>query len=187
MPQGAIVGSTLFSLFFDNFLLFVLIASVHKFADDNSLNNAAKSIDSLKQALESECKVAIKWFHENKVIANPDKFQAIVLDKRRSNNTEVKFIIGSEQIQAVQSVDILGITIYDKLNFNLHIDKIYLKSANQLNALVRLKRFLGNEERKVLINSFVLSNFTHCSLVWMLTNANSVQSYSEKGLAFYVK
>ena len=117
MPQGAIVGSTLFSLFFNNFLLFVLIASVHKFADDNSLSNTAKSIDSLKQALESECKVAIKWFHENKVIANPDKFQAIVLDKRRSNNTEVKFIIGSEQIQAVPSVDILGITIDDKLNF----------------------------------------------------------------------
>ena len=88
-----------------------------------------------------------------------------MLDKRRSSNTEVKFIIGSEQIQAVPSVDILGITIDDKLNFNLHIDKICLKSANQLNALVRLKRFLGNEERKVLINSFVLSNFNYCPLV----------------------
>ena len=97
-----------------------------------------------------------------------------MLDKRRSSNTEVKFIIGSEQIQAVPSVDILGITIDDKLNFNLHIDKICLKSANQLNALVRLKRFLGNEERKVLINSFVLSNFNYCPLVWMLTNAKSV-------------
>ena len=97
-----------------------------------------------------------------------------MLDKRRSSNTEVKFIIGSEQIQAVPSADILGITIDDKLNFNLHIDKICLKSANQLNALVRLKRFLGNEERKVLINSFVLSNFNYCPLVWMLTNAKSV-------------
>ena len=67
------------------------------------------------------------------MIANPDKFQAIVLDKRRSNNTEVKFIIGSEQIQAVPSVDILGIAIDDKLNFNLRIDKIFLKSANQVN------------------------------------------------------
>ena len=45
-----------------------------------------------------------------------------VLDKRRSSNTEVKFIIGSEQIQAVRLVDILGMTIGNKLNFNLHID-----------------------------------------------------------------
>ena len=56
-------------------------------------------------------------------IVNPDNFQAIVLDKRRSNKTEIKFIIGSEQIQVVPSVDILAITRDDKLNFNLHIDK----------------------------------------------------------------
>ena len=75
------------------------------------------------------------------MIVNPDKFQAVVLGKRRSNNTEVKFIIGSEQTQSLPSVDILGITIDDKLNFNLHIDKICLKSANQLNALVKLNAF----------------------------------------------
>ena len=108
------------------------------------------------------------------MIVNPDKFQVIVLDKRKSNNTEVKFAIGSEQIQAVPSVDILVITIDDKLNFNLHINKNCLKSVNQLNALVRLKRFLGNEEKKVLINSFLLSNFNYCPLVWMLTNVKSV-------------
>ena len=135
-------------------------------ADDNSLSNIAETTDSLKQT-ESECKVAINWFHEIKMIVNPDKFQAIVLDKRTSNNTEVKFIIGSEQIQVVPSVDVLGMTIDDKLNFNLHIDKICLKSANQLNALLRLKHFLGNEERKFLINSFVLSNFNYCPLVWI--------------------
>ena len=61
------------------------------------------------------------------MIVNGDKFQAVVFDKRRSNNTEVKFIIGSEQIQAVPSVEILGITIDDKLNFKLDIDKICLK------------------------------------------------------------
>ena len=64
-------------------------------------------------------KVAIKWFHENKMMLNLDKFQAIVLDECRSSNTEIKFIFGLEQIQAVPSpsVDILGITIDDKLKF----------------------------------------------------------------------
>ena len=26
--------------------------------------------------MESECKLAIKWFHENKMIVNPDKLQS---------------------------------------------------------------------------------------------------------------
>ena len=98
------------------------------------------------------------------MIVNFDKFQAIALDKRKLSNTEVKFIIGSEQIQAIPSVDILGIKIDDKLNFNLHIDRICLESANQLKALARLNVFLGNEERKVFINSFALSNFNYIVL-----------------------
>ena len=112
VPQGYIVGPTLINLFFNNFLLLILIASAHNFADDNCLSNIAKTIDSSKQT-ESEYKVATKWFHENKMVVNPDKFQANLLDKRRSSNNQVKSIIGSEQIQAVPSVDILGITIVD--------------------------------------------------------------------------
>ena len=66
------------------------------------------------------------------MIVNPDKFQAILLDKCKSSNIENKFIIGSEQIQVVASVDILGIMIDDKLNFNLRIDKICLNSTHLL-------------------------------------------------------
>ena len=49
VPQGSIVEPTLFNLFFNNFLLFILIVSVHNFADNNSLSNIAENIDSLKQ------------------------------------------------------------------------------------------------------------------------------------------
>ena len=114
------------------------------------------------------------------MIVNPDKFRTILLDKRKSNNTEVKSIIGSEQIQKVSSVDILGITIDNKLDFNWHIDKICLNSANRLNSLVRLKRFLGNEERKVLMNSFVFSNFNYCPLVWILPNTKFVNLFRKE-------
>ena len=71
------------------------------------------------------------------MIVDPNKFQVILLEKRKSNNTDVKLV------KSVSSVDILGITIDDKMNFNLHIDKICLTSANQPNTLVRLKPFLG--------------------------------------------
>ena len=92
-------------------MLFILIISVHNFADDNSLSNIATNIDSLRHMLQSEYKVAIKWLHENKMIVNPDKFH--LLDKSKSNNTD-KLVIGSGEIEAVSSVEILDITIDDQ-------------------------------------------------------------------------
>ena len=75
----------------------------------------------------------------------------------------------------IPSVYILGITTDDKLNINFRIYKSCLNFVNQLNALVTLKRFLGNEERKVLITSFVLSNSNYYPLVCIFRNAKSVQ------------
>ena len=43
----------------------------------------------------------------------------------------------------------------------------------RVNSLKRLKCFLGFEERKVLINSFILSSFNYCTLVWPIL-ANSL-------------
>ena len=38
VPQGSIVGPILFNCFFNNFFYFIDKASVHNFADDNSLS-----------------------------------------------------------------------------------------------------------------------------------------------------
>ena len=40
-----------------------------------------KSIQELIVFLESECEVALNLFKENKMIVNPGKFQAIIIDK----------------------------------------------------------------------------------------------------------
>ena len=60
----------------------------------------------------------------NKMIANPDKFQAIVLNKKRSELTKRNFQVDIQVIKSVSSVELLGIQIDVKLNFNLHISKI---------------------------------------------------------------
>ena len=57
-----------------------------------------------------------------------------------------------------------------KLNFNNHINNACKSVADQLNILIRLTRFLGIEERKELIQSFVLSNLNYSPLVWMLSS-----------------
>ena len=48
------------------------------------------------------------------------------------------------------------------------------KSAGQLNALCRLKSFLSKNQRKILVNSFIYSNYNYCPLVWHFCSKKSM-------------
>ena len=45
----------------------------------------------------------------------------------------------------------------------------------QLNAISRLQRFMGKEQKEALINSFIFSNFNYCPLVWHFCSCKSSQ------------
>ena len=116
------------------------------------------------------------------MIVNPDKFQVILLDKCRSDDTNIEVEIGNKQIGSTSSVKLLGVHTDDKLNFNEHINEICKSAGNQLNALIRLKSFLGLKEKEVLVNSFIYSNFSYCPLVWMLSH--KIESLQKRALRF---
>ena len=123
VPQGSIVGPTLFNCFFNDFFYFIDEPSVHNFADDNPLSVFESNIKNLKTILESEIKKAISWFQSNKMIVNPGKFQGAIIDKKKRNHTAEYISIDQENIKTSSSVKLLGVHIDDKLNFNLHATK----------------------------------------------------------------
>ena len=61
------------------------------------------------------------------MIANPEKSQAILLNKRKSNLTNLRLNIDDKAVKLVSSTELLGIIMDDKLNFNLHIGNIWDK------------------------------------------------------------
>ena len=117
---------------------------------------------------------------------NPGKFQAIIFDKHKGNHTNRTININQKEIKAVAKVKLLGIEIHDKLNFNHHINNICKSASNQLNALIRLKHLLGFKKRKVLVNNtFVMSNFNYCPLVWNCSSAqllNKIENLKKRAL-----
>ena len=111
------------------------------------------------------------------MIVNPNKYQAIVLNKKRSDLTNTNFQLDNQVIKSVSSVELLGIQIDSNLNFNLHISKICKSTVNQLNALIRLKQFLSFHAKEVLINSYIISNFNYSLLIWMFTSTQSLNKF----------
>ena len=81
------------------------------------------------------------------MIANPDKFQAIVMNKKRENQIIHKLKIYNNEIETTKSVKLLGIEIDNQPSFNQHTSKLCSKAAMQLNAICRLAKVMENKEK----------------------------------------
>ena len=148
VPQGSLVCPILFNCFFNDFCYVIEKASVHNFADDDTLSMFEETIQNFIALLETGSNTAIKWFQNNKMIVNPGKFQAIIIEEKKKCHTNETLKIGDKIINASSPVKLLGVQIDDKLNFNFHISNICRSAANQLNVLIRLKSFLAFEKRR---------------------------------------
>ena len=114
------------------------------------------------------------------------KLKPLLLIKK-TNYTIVKTQIRNKDIQIVPLVKSLEITIDYRLNFSEHVSNICKSAANQLSALVRLEIFLGSNKKKVIVNSFVLSNFDFCQLVWFVSCSASlrkIENMQKRALRF---
>ena len=109
------------------------------------------------------------------MILNPGKFKAIVLSKNNIETVGTKFQIREKIIYSSDKVDLLGVAIDDQLNFESHISEICCKAAGQLNALKRLDPYILLESRKILADSFIISNFNYCPLIWYFSTRKQVK------------
>ena len=121
VPQGSILGPLLSNLSINDLLFFILIASVHDFADDNTLSAFAETVSKLINILQSDSEVITDWFKKNQMIVNPDKFQILILDKKKEDHTNENVVIDNKKIKTVPLVELLGIQLDDKLTFSPHI------------------------------------------------------------------
>ena len=79
VPQGTILRPILFKNIINDFNYLFNVANLHRFDDDHTLPSNSKSLEILKFVLCSESDVALKWLGDNQMLANPSKFQAIIL------------------------------------------------------------------------------------------------------------
>ena len=70
-------------------------------------------------------------------------------------------------ITTVQQVKLLGVINESKLKFDDHVKSLCLKANRNVSALSRAAKDIDPPKCKLLYNSFVISNFRYCPLIWM--------------------
>ena len=118
VPQGSILGPLLFNIFINDLFLFIVKTSICNFADDNTLHSCAKTLEEVISNLEYDLKIVLDWFSSNILVANPGKFQMLVLGNK---NISVEISVAGVKIKSTDSVELLGINIDNTLSFSEHI------------------------------------------------------------------
>ena len=117
------------NIFINDLLLWIENAELQNFADDDTISSTEKSLKELIKSLTSESDEAVQWFKENMMIVKPDKFQVIVIDRKKQQNNPTSIEINDINMNSENSVRLLGLEIDSELNFGKHITQlcIFLK------------------------------------------------------------
>ena len=61
----------------------------------------------------------------------------------------------------------MGVAIGSKVSFDDHIRNLYRKTSQKLHALTRVASYMSFDKKRILLKTFITSQFSYCPLVWM--------------------
>ena len=91
----------------------------------------------------------------------------------KPNDTKAVIRVQNKTIPESTKAKCLGVTIDKNIIMGDHIRSICTKTGNKLNVFVRITKYLDETKRKLLMNSFKISQFNYCPIVWMYCHRKS--------------
>ena len=115
--------------------------------------------------LQHDSNIAVRWFDDSHITANPESFQSIILSRDRIDQFHIS--LDGHVISRWRSLNMLVVTLDDNLNFNVHVRNICQTASCHVIALKRNLNFLNAKCRMNVYKSFINANFHYCPIVWL--------------------
>ena len=122
--------------------------NLNGYADDQQLYDYDADPEVLDSPISHEIFIANALYHDSAMIyvVNPDKHHVMVIV-----NTNHSF-----SFPLKPSIELLGITVDNKLAFDDHVSQVCKKINNQINVIIRNRKLIGSDVMLKLYNTFIL-------------------------------
>ena len=168
VPQGSVLGPTLFSAFINDLPTVLPSDSIVLFADDTAIYVISNNLASLNSSLQLCLNLANLWMTKNELRLNTSKTKCMLLHstRRKMGDTGLKLHIDGKIVEQVRVFKYLGVMLNETLTWSDHINMICGKVTRSLNLLRRLSWFLPRSLLLLYLKSYILPSFDYCDVVW---------------------
>ena len=94
---------------------------------------------------------------------NPDEYHLLIFG---GSNTDVSVHNGETVVTESVEGKLLSVTLDKNLDFKSHVNAICKKAWQKLRALARISSSKNVEKLRIMMNTFVMSQFSYFTLIW---------------------
>ena len=160
---ASILGPLLFNAYICELFFEVRDLEYPSFADDTTTFSCLPEMVHILEKLQKGIQSMFDLFSENFLkLRNSDKCNLIA-----SSKVPAEIQISNIKVTSEFRVELFDIHIDNRLNFDYHVSQLCKKASKKLHALARIFKYVETSKRRVLVNSFITSQFSYCPLIWM--------------------
>ena len=172
VPQGSILGPTLFLLYVNDMPEISKLADYIFFADDANLIFTADNFEILRENINKVLQLIQNWVVNNGLKLNIKKTKYMVFTNKLKQNLDISF--NGVQIEQSDRERFLGVILDSGLTWSHHINLLASKISRNAGILYRLKGIVPDKTLRTIFHSFIQSHLNYCSSVWGLGSKNSI-------------
>ena len=135
------------------------------FADDTNIFYSGDNLNQLQEDINTEMNKLKLWFDRNRLSLNVKKTKFMLFDNSKTN-TQIKVKIDGVEIERVEEIKFLGVTIDEKINWKSHIKHVQTKVSRSIAVINKAKTILDKKSLHTLYCSLVLPYFQYCVEIW---------------------
>ena len=181
VPQGSVLGPTLFVLFINDMISCVSAdTNIALYADDTKIWRRIESWSDHQQ-LQEDISSLYRWSITNKMVFHPNKCKVLVVTLKDTEPIlpfdRFGYHLNGTFLDYVGSQKDLGVLMTNKLAWGSQCKKLVVKARSRLGMVTRTLHYVRNKNQKrVFYLSLVRSLFEHCSVIWRPYTSTDVES-----------